>query len=88
MNLFQIYTNTKEYLTPAVETARSYAEPAYKTAKDIVEPAVEKTKSIVEPYVQPTMDKANQIKEDIIHKVDEYLHKSHDCSRGRFNKNN
>lgn len=79
----QIYNNTKEYLTPAVETAKFYAEPAIKTAKDIVEPAIEITKQIVEPYVQPALEKAQAIKENVMHKVDEYLHKGHECAVGK-----
>ncbi|XP_072393350.1 uncharacterized protein [Diabrotica undecimpunctata] len=88
----QIYNTTKDYvnntITPAVETAKAYAEPAVKTAKDFVEPAYEMAKSaveptlerarhIVEPIVQPALDKANAIKENVMQRVDEYLHLSH-----------
>lgn len=60
-----------------------YAEPAYKTAKDIVEPAVEKTMQFVEPLVQPALETAQAIKENIMHRVDEYLHKGHECALGK-----
>ncbi|XP_050315158.1 lipid storage droplets surface-binding protein 1-like isoform X2 [Anthonomus grandis grandis] len=69
----EIYENTKEYVTPAMETAKSYVEPAVKTAKDVLEPAFEKTRSVVEPIVEP-------IVENVRHKVDEYLHRNQEAS--------
>ncbi|KAG5873954.1 hypothetical protein JTB14_001602 [Gonioctena quinquepunctata] len=88
----EMYTTTKDFfnstVTPAMETTRAYAEPAVKTAKDIMgptferaktamEPTVERAKHLVEPYVQPALDKANAIKDNVMHKVDEYLHRGH-----------
>ncbi|KAJ8911045.1 hypothetical protein NQ315_004691 [Exocentrus adspersus] len=84
----EIYTNTKDYIntivTPRVEQAYAYAEPAVKTAKDIVEPAVKTAKDIVEPVVEkaksliePALDTAAAIKENVMHRVDEYLHCGH-----------
>lgn len=67
----------RDIVEPAVESAKHYMEPAVETAKHYVEPAVEKAKSIVEPLVQPAMDTANAIKENVMHKVDEYLHPEH-----------
>ncbi|XP_056640046.1 lipid storage droplets surface-binding protein 2 isoform X1 [Diorhabda sublineata] len=90
--VLQVYNNTKEYVnstvSPAVETAMSYAEPAFKTAMHIVEPAlglakaavepaVEKAKTMMEPYLQPALNKAQAIKDDVMHKVEEYIHLPH-----------
>ncbi|CAH1955212.1 unnamed protein product [Acanthoscelides obtectus] len=88
----EILESTKEYVhntvQPAVDTARSYAEPAVKQAMDIAQPAVkaaveaaqpavEQARHMVEPLVQPALDKMNAVKENVLHKVDEYLHRGH-----------
>ncbi|CAG9859772.1 unnamed protein product [Phyllotreta striolata] len=88
----QIYNSTRNYVTtnvspayesaktmaePAVKTAMDFVEPVYERAKSAVEPAVERAKTIVEPLVQPALDKANAIKDNVMHKVEEILNQGH-----------
>ncbi|XP_023013020.2 perilipin-5 isoform X1 [Leptinotarsa decemlineata] len=75
--LQQIYNTTKNYVSPVVDSARSYTDPALQTAKNIVEPTVEKARNLVDPFVQPALERANVIKENVMHMVDEYLHRGH-----------
>ncbi|KAL1505637.1 hypothetical protein ABEB36_005157 [Hypothenemus hampei] len=74
--LLQIYNSTKEFVTPAVDTAIHFVEPAMKTAKDILEPAVNKTRSLVEPVVEPIVENVKQ-------KVDGFLHKNQEAPEGQ-----
>ncbi|KAL1505636.1 hypothetical protein ABEB36_005157 [Hypothenemus hampei] len=72
----EIYNSTKEFVTPAVDTAIHFVEPAMKTAKDILEPAVNKTRSLVEPVVEPIVENVKQ-------KVDGFLHKNQEAPEGQ-----
>ncbi|KAJ8929507.1 hypothetical protein NQ314_017800 [Rhamnusium bicolor] len=93
----EIYISTKEYVNntvapavqsacayvePAVKTARDIVEPAVQSAKDVVEPVIEKARGIVEPIVQPAVETASAIKDNVIQRVDEYLHPEHTHAGG------
>ncbi|CAH1159367.1 unnamed protein product [Phaedon cochleariae] len=80
------------HVTPAVETARSYAEPAIgrarsamdavepalERARNAVEPALERARNAVEPLVEPVVERAQALRENVMQKVDEYLHRGHE----------
>ncbi|CAH0560440.1 unnamed protein product [Brassicogethes aeneus] len=94
--LLQIYNSTKEYVTPAMETAYAYAEqakgmvePRIQQARDLVDPAYQAALHTVEPMVaavQPTVDAARQMVDPFVQPTLEKAQQLKDYGKQKVNE--